>query len=148
MDNRKIRHAAAVIAIGFGVTAAIQTPQDQGSCTLDQDEIVRQARSALAPSSGLLRASPGRLGGAAADIADANEGCALDVVVALGTVRPDAAGEIAQAVSDLFPDQEAQLLAAGRQFGEDAIEPAAGFDGPYDGPYDDDRFDDDDVSPS
>lgn len=140
MNIKKTYCATALFAISFGVAAAIDSAQGQGSCSLGQDEIVAEARLALEPGSGLLRASPGRLGSAAAGIAAANQGCALDVVVALGTIRPDAADEVAQAVTGVFPEQEFELLAVGAQLGEGLIEPAAGGLGPIDDVFDADSL--------
>lgn len=140
MDNKRTYCATALAAISFGIVASIGSAQGQGGCDLGQDEIVAEARVALEPGSGLLRTSPGRLGRAAAAIAGANAGCALDVVVALGTIRPDAADEIAQAVTEVFPEQEFELLAVGEQLGEGLLEPAAGGPGLGEGGYDADRF--------
>ena len=138
--------SSLVAATGLG-----QVAQAQASCGLSQDDIVARVGSSLAPGSNTLIASPGRLGGAAAGLAGSSPGCGVDIVVAIGTIRPDAVEVVAEAVAEVLPDQQDQLAAAAESLGSDDILPGAGYDGPYESPYDDDRLDDDDddgVSPA
>ena len=153
MDKFEKWPSMAVVALGFGIMAATPSAQAQGSCPLSQDDIVAAASAALSPGSGLLTASAGRIAGVARGVAAGSSGCALDVVVALGNIRPDAAGEIAQAVADVSPGERADLAAAGEQI-EQSTPPAAGTRGATQTPGDDEvRGDDEraqrnDVSPA
>lgn len=124
--------------IGLGVVA-----QSQATCGITQDEIVSLIGSSLAPGSNTLVASPEQLGNAAAGFAGTTPECGIDAVVALGTIRPDAADAVAQAVAAALPGQQDELLAAAEGIGQ-PIAPGAGYEGPYDAPFDDDDEDDED----
>jgi len=136
-----------LLTIGFGVNA-----QAQESCGLGQDELVSLVKGELFPASNSLTASPQQLAAASNSIAVGSPECALDVVVAVGTIRPDAAVVVSQNVAARVPGQEQQILAAGDQLGQSPPTPASGFQGstiedsddryPWDD--DDDGFDDDD----
>ncbi len=137
--------------IGIGDNA-----KAQGSCGLGQDELVSLVKRGLFPASNSLTASSGQLASASNSIVANSPQCALDVVVAVGTIRPDAATEVSQSVAARVPEQAEQILAAGEQLGQSPPTPASGWQGPTEDandryPWDDDDdgfFDDDDDGAS
>ncbi len=129
----------AAATIGLGVVAKAQT-----TCGISQDGLVALIGDSLSPVSNPLVASPGQLGSAAAGIVGTSPECAVDLVVALCTIRPDAA-EIVPAVAGVAPSQAPAIQqAATDSCAPTGVVPAAGYEGPYEGPYDDDKFDEDD----
>lgn len=124
--------------IGLGVVA-----QGQATCGISQDGIVSLIGSSLSPGSNTLVATPEQLGSAAAGIVGSSPECAVDVVVALCTIRPDA-GAIVPAVAGVAPSQATAIQQAATDSCTPGVLPAAGYEGPYDGPFDDNDEDDDD----
>ena len=151
--------------VGLGVAAglmvgatALQSRAQEAACGLGQDEILGLVRAELAPGSNITAASEELLNNVAARIAGTSPECALDVVVAVCTVRPDAT-TVGLRVGNVVADRAGELqIAAQGVCGEfEPLAPAAGAGGVYEGPSayrdsirDSDEFEvvERDVSPS